>query len=101
MLQHVGAGLGDQGAIFGRRITYVGRPTALNRCITAFVSGASGSSAWNLIFTYGASAASTAGSSSVVLSIVRQFLHQVAQRSMSTGLLSRRAASRPSASEPR
>ena len=36
---------------FGRRITYEGRPTASNRCITAFAGCSSGFSAWNLIFT--------------------------------------------------
>jgi len=35
----------------------------------------------------------------VVLSIVRQFLHQVAQKSMSTGFCSRAAVSRPLASD--
>src|SRR5262245_44444726 len=80
-------------------MTYVGRPTASKRCITGFAGGASGSSAWNLIFTYGASADFTPGSSSVVLSIVRQFLHHVAHMSISTGLFSRFAAARPSASD--
>src|SRR5438093_13416610 len=88
----------DQGATFGRRSTYVGRPTALNRCITAFVSGSSGSSAWNLIFTYGASAEITVGFLSVVLSLVSQFLHPVAPMSMRTVLPSLIAAARPSAS---
>src|SRR5262249_44337645 len=81
----------------GFRMTYAGRPTALKRCITGLAGGASGSSAWNLIFTYLSSAAFTSSFFSVVLSIVRQFLHHVAHMSMSTGFCSRWAASRPSA----
>src|SRR5262249_33446061 len=36
---------------YGLRIAYAGRPTASNFCITLFAGSASGSSAWNLIFT--------------------------------------------------
>ncbi len=65
----------------------------------AAVAGSSRSSDCTLIFTYPESAAVTSGSFSVVLSIVKQFLHQVAQRSSRTGLLSRSASASPTASD--
>src|ERR1700730_3698438 len=80
-------------------MTYVGRPTAANRFMMPLAGCASGSSAWNLILTYRLSAEVTVGSSSVVLSMVRQFLHQVAHMSMSTGACSREAVARPSVNE--
>src|ERR1700758_1379895 len=64
--------------------------------MTGLAGGRSGSSAWNLILTYFPSADFTSAFCSVVLSIVRQFLHHVAHMSMSTGLPSRAAASSPS-----
>src|SRR5437867_9592504 len=64
-----------------------------------FAGSVSRSSAWNLIFTYPSSAFCTSPLASVVLSIVRQFLHHVAHMSISTGLFSRAAASSPSASD--
>src|SRR5262249_30833061 len=81
----------------GVRTTYVGRPTAPKRCITSRAGDSSGVSAWNLIFTKPSSAVFTEGSTNVVLSIVRQFLHHVAHMSISTGLFSRCATARPSA----
>src|SRR5688500_14149173 len=72
---------------------------ALNRAMTSRAGDSSGCSAWNLILMYPSSAALTSASASVVRSIVKQFLHQVAHMSMRTGLPSRSAAARPSSSD--
>src|ERR1043165_375922 len=80
----------------GFRMTYVGRPFALTRSISSFAGELDTSSAWNLMRVYFDSAFTTAGSFSVVSSITRQFLHQVAQKSMRTGVPSRCAVCRPS-----
>ena len=47
-----------------------------------------------MIFTYPFSAEVTSRSSSVVLSIVKQFLHHVAHMSMSSGFCSREASAK-------
>jgi hypothetical protein len=60
----------------------------------AFAGGSFGCSAWYLIFTNPASAADLRILQGRV-SITRQFLHQLAQKSISTGFCSRSAMASP------